>query len=585
MDVWEGTRKLLTQYGMAEDLNEARYSDPEYRAQPVVTEHINTLTDSLIGRLRYRRDLWREAQDYGMPWAPIRRPEENAGDDHWWARGALQNVHHPELGRSFTYVAAKWVSPGIPWRSGRRPPLLGEHTDEVLAETPPVRPQAPKTTTVRGSAVLSERGRPFALSGVRIIDLTWLLASAGAGRYLTALGAEVIKVEHESRFDGMRFGSGIAPPGGKAEREAATAPIPRPVDPNPNRSGTFTEFNSGKLGMSLNLKHPRGKELLTALLKDADMVIEGFSPGAMDRMGFGYARLREINPRIIYVQQSGMGKHGTYGDMRSYGPTAQGFSGLSDMSGLPEPFAPAGIGYSYLDWFGAYNMANAMMAALYRQRATGEGCYIDTSQVETGIYLTGPAILDKSANGRAWQRTGNRSPNKKAAPHGAYRVSGEDRWIAIGCFTDAQWGGLVNVLGRPEWAKETRFATLDGRLAHHDELDERLSGATRDRDAYELMSSLQGAGVPAGVCQTAEDRYEADPQLRHLGWTVDLDQTEIGRWPVKEVPFTLSDTPPYIGGTVNRAGPNYGEHNAYVLKDILGMSDAEIAELKDQGII
>ena len=154
-------------------------------------------------------------------------------------------------------------------------------------------------------------GKPFALAGVRIIDLTWMLASAGAGRFFTALGAEVIKVEHTSRLDGMRMGMGNVPPGGRAERDSATKPIVAPPTTNVNRSGSFMEINAGKRSFSLNLKHPRGKELLVELLKDADMVIEGFSPGTMDRMGLGYERLREINPKIVYVQQSGMGQIGT----------------------------------------------------------------------------------------------------------------------------------------------------------------------------------------------------------------------------------------------------------------------------------
>src|SRR5262249_11429124 len=201
---------------------------------------------------------------------------------------------------------------------------------------------------------------------------------------LSAMGAEVIKVEHKSKPDFIRWGNGMAPEGLRAERESATGPLRYPRPASPNRSGFFMEINSGKRAISLNLKHPHGKEILTRLLETADIVAEGFSPGTMDRMGFGYERLKEINPRIVYVQQSGMGQIGTYGEMRSYGPVAQAFSGLSDMSGLPEPYAPAGIGYSFLDWSGAYNMAVAIMAGLYRQRVTGKGCWIDSSQVESG---------------------------------------------------------------------------------------------------------------------------------------------------------------------------------------------------------
>jgi crotonobetainyl-CoA:carnitine CoA-transferase CaiB-like acyl-CoA transferase len=345
------------------------------------------------------------------------------------------------------------------------------------------------------------------------------------------------------------------------------------------------EINAGKLGISLNLKQERGKQLLRQLIKDADMVIEGFSPGTMERMGLGYEQLRKINPFIIYVQQSGMGQVGTYGPVRSFGPTAQALSGLSEMSGYAEPYPPAGIGYSYLDWFGAYNMATAMMAALYRRQITGKGCYIDSSQVETGIYLTGTTVLEHSANGTTWSRYGNRSPYKLAAPHGAFRVAGHDRWLAISCFTGRQWEDLLSVLGEPKWGQDERFSTLEGRVALQDELEPLVESCTVSWEPYKLMAALQEAGVPAGVCQTAQDRCEIDPQLRHLEWLVELEQTELGRWPVKESAIRYSETPPYAGGINDRSGPNYGEHNAFVYGEILGLSKEEIRELEDDGVI
>ncbi|WP_214104151.1 CaiB/BaiF CoA transferase family protein [Acrocarpospora catenulata] len=573
---WRETVAMLERHGMADDLAEEKYEDGAYRNSPPVRKHLAAVFAAFVGRFLNDREIWREGQRAGLPWAPIRRPEENLADDHWAQRGTFVEVDHPEHGRSFTYVGAKWVCDEVPWSTGTRPPLLGEHTQEVLGSE--LQPRSwPENRTETGD-------RPFALRGVRVLDLAWLLASAGAGRFFTALGAEVIKVEHSSRYDGMRFGTAFPPLGGRAERDAATGPIPNPQIPGPNRSGSFMEINSGKLGLSLNLKTPRGMEILKQLIARADVVIEGFSPGTMERMGLGYAELRKINPSIVYVQQSGMGQRGSYSTMRSYGPTAQAFSGLSDMSGLPEPFAPAGIGYSYLDWFGAYNMSTAMMAALYRRQRTGEGCYIDASQVETGLYLTGTAILDHSANGRRWSRYGNRSPYKPAAPHGAYRAAGDDRWIAIGCFTQTQWESLAKVISVQALLEDARFADLPARLKHQDLLDRLVGEATAGWDAYELMATLQQNGVPAGVCQTAQDRYETDPQLRHLNWLVELDQTELGRWPVKELPVHFEKTPAHIGGLINRSGPNYGEDTDHVLGTLLGLDTAEIAALRADGV-
>jgi crotonobetainyl-CoA:carnitine CoA-transferase CaiB-like acyl-CoA transferase len=581
---------LLRKHGI-EDIGDEKYDDPAYLQQPEVVRHVDNLVDRMILSYVYDRDLWKEAQAAGFAWGPIRRPEENAADPHWAQRETFTDVEYPEVNATFRQVHAKWLAPGLPWRTGPRAPLTGEHTTEVLAELArcDLRPPAPKAVpAVRGGTgpVISKRGAPFALSGVRVIDLAWILASAGGSRFFTALGAEVIKVEHSRKLDmGRAPRIGLAPDGGRPERDRATAPIMPSPTKSFNRSGNFMDINAGKRALSLNLATPRGKEILTELLRDADVLIEGFSPGTMIRMGFGWDELRKINPRLVYVQQSGFGQHGEYGRFRSYGPTAQAVSGISDMSGLPEPYPPAGIGYSYLDWFGAYQMALGMMAGLYRQRMTGEGCWIDSAQIEVGIYLTGTSILDRSANGRRWSRYGNRSPYKLAAPSGAYRAAGSDRWVAISCFTDEQWLALARVLGRPEWPNDERLATLDLRARHQDELDALITAATAARDPFALMSALQTAGVPAGVCQTPEDRYEWDPQLKHLEWLVDLEQTEIGRWPAKELSVRFSETPPYIGGIVNRHGPNYGEDNDYVLRDILKMSTDDIAELGRNGVI
>ena len=575
------TAQLLRDYGMQGELDEP--------GAVVTPERLTELTDKLVGRLRYDHDLWRKGQEYGMPWAPVRRPEENIEDEHWKMRDAFFEVEHPELGESFTYVGAKWVTEGMEWRRGPRPPLVGEHTEEILREW--AKP-AQRHTRVQVSErskqppLISKRGKPFAISDVRVVDLSWMLASAGAGRYLAAMGAEVIKVEHESRFDGLRVANvALCPLGGRAEREAATGPIPLPEVTSPNRTGFFMEINSGKLGMSLNLKHPQGRKALEDLIRDADMIVEGFSPGTMIRLGLGYEELKKLNPSIIYVQQSGLGELGTYGRARTYGPTAQALSGITDMSGLPEPFPPAGIGYSYLDWFGAYNMAQAMMAALYRRDVTGEGCHIDASQGGTGVYLTGTSILDWSVNNRRWSRYGNRSPYKPAAPSAAFRVSGEDSWIAISSFTEEHWTALVDVLGIADVASDERFATLEQRLAHQDALEAAVGEATKGRDGYALMAELQSRGVPAGMCQTAQERIEQDPQLRHLGWLTELNQSEIGRWPVREHPVHFSETPAYIGGRLDRSGPNYAEDNEYVLGEILKLSEAEIQEMRDSGAL
>ena len=585
---WDGPVAVLKKFGMQEDLEEEKYKSMAVREKVETQRHVARLVRNLSNRLLFKDNLWLEGQKEGLTWAPVRLPEENIADQHWWEREAFSNIHVPEVDETLVFSGSKWRSEQVKWCSDHPAPSLGEHQDVVFTDWNTSR--IPHQLVHRGSrtgrpAAVSKLGKPFALSDVRVIDLSWMLASAGAGRYLAAMGAEVIKVEHETRLDGARFGRGMCPEGGRAAREQATGPMPNPKVTSHNQCGVFMEINAGKLGISLNLKKERARKIVEELVRDADMIVEGFSPGTMERMGLGYERLKEINPRIIYVQQSAFGKAGLYGDTRSFGPTAQAISGLSEMSGLPAPYPPAGIGYSYLDWFGAYNMANAMLAALYRRDITGEGCHIDASQVETGLYLTGTTILDYVANGRHWSRYGNRSPYKKAAPHGIYRVHGEERWLAIAVFTQEQWLSLVEVLGQPDWLKDSRFADLEERLAHQDELDVLLSEAIAQEDGYDLMRRLQHAGVPAGVCQTAENRLETDPQLAHRGWMTELTQSEIGTWPIKGHPVAMSESPAYIGGRYNRGGPSLGEDTRYVLGEMLGYDDASIAALSDDGVI
>jgi crotonobetainyl-CoA:carnitine CoA-transferase CaiB-like acyl-CoA transferase len=544
---------------------------------------VSEVTGRLWRKYLFEDAPWTDAQAAGLICAPLRKPHENVLDKHWQQRGTFAEVEHPELGRSFTYVVSKWLSSTSAWKIGRRAPLVNEDEKVVNARDfwPARTPATPKTPTA--APKLSARNKPFALQNVRICDFTWFLASAGATRFLAAFGAQSIKIEWKDNPD-TRLGA-FAPVGGREARRTATAPLPG--IPDLNMGGQFNNKNPGKLGISLNVRHPEGLEIAKRLVTISDVVAEGFSPGVMDKWGLGYDVLQKLRPNVIYAQQSGMGSKGLYGRFRALGPVAAALAGTSEMSGLPEPAMPAGWGYSYLDWIGAYSMALAIMAAIYQRDQTGKGQYLDASQTESGIFLTGVPVLDWSANRRAWHRYGNRSPYKPAVPSGAYRCAGTDRWLAISCFTDEEWRALAHVAGHADWLTDKRFATLAARLAQQDDLDAEVTRWTSQHDAYELMHKLQAAGVAAGVCQTAEDRCEGDhdPQLAALQWLTEVNGTKIGTWPVAEVPVKLSETPAYVGGPTNRGAPNYGEDNEYVYGDLLGMSSGEIGRLADQGII
>jgi crotonobetainyl-CoA:carnitine CoA-transferase CaiB-like acyl-CoA transferase len=416
------------------------------------------------------------------------------------------------------------------------------------------------------------------LAGVRVFDFSWFLASAGGTRFLAALGAEVIKVEWKANPDTRM--AAMAPVGGRAARDAATSVLPGVTDPD--MGGQFNNKNPGKRGLSLNVRHPEGLAIARALIAQSDIVAEGFSPGVLGRWGLGWDELRTIKPDIIHAQQSGMGTAGSYGRLRAVGPIAGALSGVSNMSGLPDPAMPAGWGYSYLDWIGAYSFSIAMLAALHHRNRTGEGQWIDASQTESGIYIAGGAVLEWAATGSAPVRTGNHSPQHAAAPHAIYRTAGEDRWIAIACTTDDEWRALAALIDA-QWTAS--FGTLAERLTHEGDLDQRIEAWTQTQDGYQLMELLQTNGIAAGVCQTAADRVEHDPQLAHLNWLTEVDGTKIGRWPLAEFPVKLQRTPAHIGGSINRGAPCYGEDNEWVLGELLGMSKDEIVRLADEGII
>ncbi|MGH2851188.1 MAG: CoA transferase, partial [Solirubrobacteraceae bacterium] len=534
----------------------------------------------LIRQFSYERTPWREAQDAGLLWAPLRLPEENLADEHWWVRGTFAEVEQPD-GSRHAEAVSKWVSDTAPWRPGGPAPALGAHTGEILAERraradPPLpRVSAPTPTT------LSRYGRPFAIEDVKILDFSWFLASAGGTRFANAFGAQSIKVEWATHPD-TRLAA-MAPVGGRDARRGATGPL-EPID-DPDMGGQFNNKNPGKLGLALNVRHPRGLELAKELVKVCDVVAEGFTPGVLERWGLGYDVMRSLNPRIIYVQQSGMGSRGTYGRFRTLGPIAASISGLSEMSGLASPAMPAGWGYSYLDWIGAYSFAQAILAALYHRDITGEGQYIDASQVESGLFVTGTALLDWQVNGRRSSRVGNRSPFKLAVPSGAFAARGDDRWLAIACHTDEQWRAIATIAGRPEWIEDLRVATLDARRANEEHVEALIAAWVAGEDAVSLMLTLQDAGIPAGLCQTAEDRCDHDRQLAHLDWLTEVTGEKIGTWPVADVAVRLSRTPGHVGGRLDRGAPTYGQDTAAVLRDFLGLGDSEIAELKVDGVI
>jgi benzylsuccinate CoA-transferase BbsF subunit len=398
------------------------------------------------------------------------------------------------------------------------------------------------------------------LAGIRVADFTWVWAGPFAILQLAHLGAEVIRIESQSRVCVTRR----IPP--FAEGQAG-----------PNRSGYYNQYNQGKASLSLNLKSPEGLEIAKKLVSMSDIVSENFAAGVMDKMGLGYEVLRQIKPDLIMIAMSGYGASGPESAYVSYGPAQVPMSGLSSLTGFPE-FPPMHVGFSYGDPNGGLHGAFAVLAALMHRARTGEGQYIDLSQWETSVAVLGEGVMDQVMNGTQPPRTGNRDPYM--APHGLFRCQGEDRWVSIVVADEEEWRRLCTGMSQPELAADSRFATVAARKQNEDALEELLNAWTAKFTAEEVTAKLQAAGVAAFPALTNQELAE-DPHLRSRGFFVELPHNEVGARQHAGVPWVFSDTP----CQVRHAAPCLGQDTNDVMQRVLGYSGEEIAALKERGVL
>ena len=394
----------------------------------------------------------------------------------------------------------------------------------------------------------------LALQGIRVLDFTWIHAGPSATRILSDQGAQVIKVESNQ----------------------ALAVVGGPSSNTARGLGQRHNWNAGKRSISLNMKTDAGKNLARRLVAVSDVVAENFSGRVMPSWGLDYEGVRKIKPDIIMLSMSGFGRSGPWKDRVSYGQTLQAWSGFTNLTGFPDT-RPSGPASAYSDAVGGMTGAQAVLLALIQRANTGLGQWIDVSQMEAMSTLLGPLALELSANKSnktGVQRTGNRLSHGGGAPHNAYRCQGNARWIAITVFTDEEWGSFVNAIGSPAWAFEDRFATVDSREEHADDLDTLVESWTLNQSAEAAMQLLQTAGVAAGVVQTGEDMANNDPQLRERGTFQQVPDAAGVLRTIERAPYKLSRTP----GSVTRGAPEFGADQDFVLSEILGLSDEELAE-------
>ena len=384
------------------------------------------------------------------------------------------------------------------------------------------------------------------LDGIRVLDLSWIIAGPTAARIMAAMGAEVIKV-------------------GSARR------------PDPAiRGAAFQSYNQSKLYCSLNISKPEGLELAKRLVAISEVMIENFAGGVIERLGLGYEVLTTMRPDIIMVSASGKGHSGPDKDQVAYGSLLQYNTGWNSISGYPGG-GPVSGG-TWADPWAGMELAMVTVAALVHREATGQGQYVDCSMAEGLIGSIPEAVLDRQMNHRARPPMGNK--DDRDAPHGVYPCKGDDQWVAIAVTTDVEWRALCRTIDRPDLATDVRFVHAKGRKQNEDILDAAITEWTSSRHDYEAMHLLQEAGVPAGPSLDAT-RVLDDPHLRRSGYFVGLQTSDGGLRDLPGLPWRFDCGP----GPRIEAAPTLGQHNEYVFKELLGLSDSEIARLVEDQII
>ena len=497
-----------------------------------------------------KAELLEAALERRLLLAPMADIADVVGSPQFAAREYFQKPAGDGPSAAARYPGAFARFSAAPLAPVRRPPRIGEHTREILEE---LDTRAPARAIAGGPESRS------ALEGVKVLDFMWALAGPGSTRTLADFGATVVRVESTSRLDVGR----TIRPFIRGEEEA-------------EKSAIFHSVNAGKHMVTLDLTKPEGREVALDLVRWADIVAESFSPRAMKAFGLDYETLRQVKPDLIMLSTCLMGQTGPLAKFTGYGNLAAAVTGFFEVTGWADR-EPAGPFGAYTDYIAPRYNAVAMLAALDHRRRTGEGQHIDLAQAEASLHFLAPAILDYTVNGRIWGRCGNADPDH--APHGIYPCTGDDRWVAIACETDAQWRALGGVVDGID-AGDPRYATAQARLEHRAELDDLLTRYTAERRDEAVEAALQAAGVPASVVQNSPE-LAADPQLAHLGHFVTLPHPAGGETVIEGVRAHLSRTPGRVTGTA----PTFGRDIQEVLGGMLGYDDERMAELVIQGAL
>jgi crotonobetainyl-CoA:carnitine CoA-transferase CaiB-like acyl-CoA transferase len=514
-----------------------------------------------------KKDITCRASEAGIPIGAVNTAEDVMHYNQYQARGYFVEVDHPAAGK-YTYPGWPYKMTASPPRVSRPAPLLGQHNEEVFSRLdtfPKERSTFSEDTPAPATGHRENPSPPpLPLQGIRVLEFCWVWAGPYATMLLANLGAEVIRVEGHRRTDLMRR-SVVWP---------RQEPFPRMLPPNQGMG--YNAVNRDKKSVTLDLSQPEGAALARQLAAHCDVVIDNMRPDAMIKVGLGYEVLRQVKPDIIVISSSGRGHEGPEAEYLGFASIHQSIGGLSYISGHPDDHPTHGT-MGDADLMNATATAFSALAALVHRRRTGEGQFIDYSQCEGVSCLIGEHLLGYVMNSVIPERIGNRHP--EYAPHNVYRCWGVDRWLAIEVHTEEEFGALARVMGRPEWIKDPRFSDKTSRKKHEAELDDLIEEWSRQRDRDWMVEELCRAGVAAAPSRDWKDLY-ADRHLQARGAFVKINHPELGELELAGPPWKISDLVLPTGHA-----PLLGEHNQEILQGLLGLTEAQMADLRAKDII
>ena len=506
---------------------------------------------------------------------PVQTALDIARDEHLREREFFREVDHPQLGRSLTLPRSPYRSSAVE-PIARSAPALGQHSAEILqdlagcsaAEVRSLidlgivtgeRTQADvsRETSVRIQVTNSGSGDSrLPLEGVRVLDFCWMAAGPLITEMLANLGADVIKIESASGIDTVREFS--HPPSGFTIDTGAF----------------FNDTNTDKRSLTLNLHHPKSRELILEMLPRFDLVTNNFAPGAMEKFHLTYEELSAHKPDVIYASFPVMGTSGPKSHYRGIGNGVTALSGVAGHTGRPDR-APIGIGTLHTDFTLAPIASSLLMAALLERDRSGQGQQIEIAQYEAAVHLLDHELIDALVNGVDAPRIGNRS--EEFCPHGLFPAEGDDAWLAVAVRDRREWRELCDVIGRDDLAARNDLLTLEGRKAAEDEIEAALAAWSCTQEVWDASMQLQARGIPASPAETAADLAGRDTGAESLFFRYDRG----------EVPFITQHQPFTWNGARlgTRPSPGLGEHSEEILKGEFGVDDERYVELLIEQVV